>query len=40
MITMTAFESHKKIEQDNFFTSTSIWDAVKILDRRQQMTMH
>lgn len=38
-INMTAFESHEKTEQDNFFTLTSVWDAVKILDRRQQMTM-
>lgn len=28
--TMTAFESHEKSEQDNFFTLTSIWHFVKI----------
>lgn len=28
---MTAFESHEKTEQDNFFTLTSIWHFVKIL---------
>lgn len=33
--TMTAFESHEKSEQDNFFTFTSIWHAVVILDGRQ-----
>lgn len=39
-ITETAFESHEKTKQDHFFTLTSIWHSVEILDGGQQMTMH
>lgn len=36
---MTAFESHERTEQDNFFTLTLIWHAVETLHGSQQMTM-